>query len=60
MEGKEKDYISPSIGFFIMIVVGIISFYVRSDDLPRLFLFFALGAVMFTASYIGNSIKSLK
>ena len=60
MEKVDKTFISPVIGLIIMVFVAFTSLNVQSDVLPRLSLFFALGAVMFVAGYIGNSIRSLK
>ncbi len=57
---SNRNYIVPIIGLFIMIIVAFMGIDVQSADLPRLYMFFALGAVMFIAGYIGVSIKSLK
>lgn len=59
MKGKEKDYVSPAIGLIIMVVVAIISIDMPSFIMPSLYLFFALGAVLFIGGYIGASIRSL-
>ncbi|MCK5762062.1 MAG: hypothetical protein KAH16_04095 [Candidatus Izimaplasma sp.] len=57
---KYENYVSPVIGFIIMLIVAISA--VNSPDwlLPRLYLFFAFGAVLFVSGYIGASIRSLK
>ena len=55
-----NDYIVPGFGLFIMIIVAFIGTDTPRTDLPYLYMFFALGAVMFIAGYIGASIKSLK
>ena len=60
MEKEDMTFILPAIGFVIMFFIAIWSLDTPSNNLPRLSLFFALGAVMFVAGYIGNSIRSLK
>ncbi|MCK5388780.1 MAG: hypothetical protein KAJ22_05790 [Candidatus Izimaplasma sp.] len=57
---KYTNYVSPVIGFIIMLFVAITA--IDSPDwlLPRLYLFFAFGAVLFIGGYVGASIRSLK
>ena len=56
----DKTYVSPAIGFIIMVVMAIASIDTASDSLPIVAFFFAIGAVLFIAGYIGASIQSLK
>ena len=60
MKGKEGDFVSPVIGLVIMLISIVSSFSVSTDDLPRFYLPFSLGAVLFISAYIGNSLKSQK